>query len=332
MARHWTADEVLELVRGFQPACIVVAAVELDMFSALAGGARTAQSLSEQLDTDLRGTRILADALVAIGLLEKQTDRYALAGGVGDVLAQTGAEQAVSMVRHLGNCLRRWGQLAEVVRSGRPAEKDPSILGAQRDLESFIGAMDDICRRTAPKLVAELGPPRFKCMLDVGGGPGTWTIAMLRAAPRASAIIFDLPDVIELARRRIAESGLTDRVSFVAGDLNSDNLPAGADLAWVSAIVHQNSRQQNRRLFAKVFSALDGGGRVLIRDVVMDESRTNPAAGATFAVNMLTATPGGGTFTLAELTQDLGSAGFKDVTLVREDAGMNSVVAAAKPR
>ena len=72
MARHWTADEVLELVRGFQAACIVVAAAELDMFSALVGEAKTAQSLSEQLDTDLRGTRILTDALVAVGLLEKQ--------------------------------------------------------------------------------------------------------------------------------------------------------------------------------------------------------------------------------------------------------------------
>ena len=302
------------------------------MFSALAGEAKTAQALSEQLHTDLRGTRILTDALVAVGLLTKQADRYALADGAGDVLAETGAEKAVSMVRHLGNCLRRWDRLAEVVRNGRPAEKQPSILGAQGDLESFIGAMDDICRRTAPKLVAELGPPRFKCMLDVGGGPGTWTIAMLRAAPRATAIIFDLPDVIELARRRIGESGLADRVSFVAGDLYSDNLLAGADLAWVSAIVHMNSREQNRRLFAKVFSALDVGGRVLIRDVVMDESRTNPPAGAIFAVNMLAATPGGGTFTLAELSEDLRSAGFEDVMLVREDPGMNSVVAATKPR
>jgi hypothetical protein len=71
---------------------------------------------------------------------------------------------------------------------------------------------------------------------------------------------------------------------------------------------------------------------VLIRDVVMDESRTSPPTGAIFAVNMLAATPGGGTFTLTELSQDLGSAGFKDVTLVREDLGMNSVVAATKPR
>ncbi len=332
MARHWTADEVLELVRGFQPACIVVAAAELDMFSALVGEAKTAELLSEQLDTDLRGTRILTDALVALGLLEKQADRYALAGGVADVLVQAGAEQAISMVRLLGNCMRRWDQLAEVVRSGKPAERAPSILGAQVDMESFIEAMNEICLRTAPGLVAELGPPRFKRLLDIGGGSGTWTIAMLRATPRATAVIFDLPDVIELARRRIGETDLADRVSFVAGDLYSDNLPAGADLAWVSAIVHQNSRQQNRELFAKVFSALDAGGRVLIRDVVMDESRTSPPTGAIFAVNMLTATSGGGTFTLAELSQDLASAGFKDVTLVRKDPGMNSVVEATKPR
>ena len=87
-------------------------------------------------------------------------------------------------------------------------------------------------------------------------------------------------------------------------------LPAGADLAWVSAIVHQNSRAQNRALFAKVFAALAPGGRIAIRDILMEEDRTRPVAGALFAVNMLVATEGGGTFTFAELREDLEAAGF----------------------
>jgi len=116
----------------------------------------------------------------------------------------------------------------------------------------------------------------------------------------------------------------------VPGNFYTDALPAGADLAWVSAIVHQNSRQQNRALFGKVFAALVPGGRILIRDFVMDDTRTEPAAGAFFAVNMLVGTPGGGTFTFGELRDDLAAAGFVEVTLLRRGDGMDSIVGATK--
>ncbi len=109
-----------------------------------------------------------------------------------------------------------------------------------------------------------------------------------------------------------------------------DTLPGGADLAWVSAIVHQNSREQNRTLFRKIFGALEPRGRVAIRDIVMDEGRTRPPAGALFAVNMLVATQGGGTFTLRELSEDLTAAGFTEPSLARKDEGMNSIVLARK--
>ncbi len=109
-----------------------------------------------------------------------------------------------------------------------------------------------------------------------------------------------------------------------------DPLPAGVDFAWVSAIVHQNSRQQNRALFESVFNALTPGGRIAIRDILMDEDRTNPVGGALFAINMLVATDCGGTFTFDELRQDLEGTGFTDVVIARNDQWMNSIVVAVK--
>jgi hypothetical protein len=134
-----------------------------------------------------------------------------------------------------------------------------------------------------------------------------------------------------MARQCFALAGLADRVKLVAGDFNAGALPAGGDLAWVSAIVHQNSRAQNRSLFAKIFAALVPGGRIAIRDILMDESRTRPVAGALFAINMLVATEGGGTFTFGELGEDLENAGFVDASVLRRDEAMNSIVAAKKP-
>ncbi|MEN6426385.1 MAG: methyltransferase, partial [Phycisphaerales bacterium] len=233
-------------------------------------------------------------------------------------------------VRHQANCLRRWAQLARVVRTGRPAERAPSIRGEAADCESFIGAMNNFSETVAPQVVAKLMPLRFERMLDIGGASGTWTIAFLLAVPDATAVLFDLPQVTPLARERFARAGLADRVTLVAGDYNTDPMPGGADFAWLSAIAHQNSREENRALYAKIHAALAPHGVLVIRDVVMDAGRTWPPAGAMFAVNMLVGTEGGGTFTFDEFREDLASAGFAQIELIHRDEGMNSLVKAAK--
>jgi len=191
--------------------------------------------------------------------------------------------------------------------------------------------MNEINRCMATDLVTAIGPPEFHHLLDLGGGPGTWTIAFLRASAEATATLFDRPDVIPIARRHVTGARLEDRVTFAAGDFTGEEaLPSGADLVWISAIVHQNSREENRALFAKAHAALVDAGRVLVRDVVMEETRTIPAEGALFAINMLVNTPGGRTYTFAELSEDLVAAGFSEVDYLRRGQFMDSVIRAAK--
>src|ERR1019366_7336425 len=175
-------------------------------------------------------------------------------------------------------------------------------------------------------------PLPFRPLPGGGWASGTWTIAFLETSPSGTATVFDLPHVIPMARRRLAGTRWAGKVRLVAGDFCRDELPKGADLAWVSAIVHQNSRAQNRALFRKVFRALVPGGRIAVRDVVMEESRTRPVSGALFAVNMLVATSGGGTFTFRELREDLGAAGFTGAWLARRGEGNESVVVARRGR
>ena len=331
MARQWTGQEILAVVRGFQPGCIIAAAAELDLFTALSDESQSAESLADALHTDLRGVTILLDALAAMELLTAEGGRYALAPGIAETLCEGDDRNVLAMVRHQINCLRGWSQLAQVVRDGRPAERTPSIRGAEADQAAFIEAMDVVSRPSAEPLVSAIGPPNFTHFLDVGGGPATWTIAFLRAMPGATATLFDRPTTIPIAQAHVAAAGMEDRVRLIAGDFEADPLPAGADLAWVSAIVHMNSREQNRDLLAKVHQALAPGGRVLIRDVVMDETHTRPADGALFAVNMLVHTLGGGTFTFSELSEDLTAAGFVEPALLQEKPFMDSVVQAIRP-
>jgi SAM-dependent methyltransferase len=191
--------------------------------------------------------------------------------------------------------------------------------------------MHTISGPRADGLVARMQPLEFEHLLDVGGASGTWTLAFLRAMPATKATIFDLPDAIGQARDRIAGTEYASRVAFAAGDFYRDPLPAGADFAWVSAIIHQHSRQRNRELYAKVFEALQPGGRIGIRDIVMEPDHVQPAAGALFAVNMLVQTEDGGTFTFEEIADDLQAAGFSQPELRVKSDEMESVVLAAKP-
>jgi hypothetical protein len=329
--RQWTPDDLLALSRTYQGAAVLAAAADLDLFDPLAQKPRTASTLASDLGCDQRALTILLDALASLELLHKNADRYSLAPGVAELLTPHGSKTVLAMLQHQANCLRRWSDLARVVKTGRPAARMPSVRGESGDQEAFIRGMHNLSAPVADEVIRALDPLSFRHLLDLGGASGTWTMAFLRAVPSAHATLFDLPPVIPLARQRLIQAGFADRVTLVAGNFMADSLPRGADFAWVSAIVHQNSREQNRALFARVFHALRPGGRIAIRDILMRESRTQPVAGALFAVNMLVATEGGGTFTPAELTQDLESGGFNECKVVRQDDAMNSVLVALKP-
>lgn len=331
MTQHWTRKDVLDLARSFQPACVLAAAADWDVFTSLASASMTASATASALGADVRAMTAMLDALVAMELLSKQRDEYSVSADVTEILTNSGRETVLPMVQHQANCLRRWTQLSSVVLTGRPAECPPGVRGGYADQAAFINAMHTIAGPMAEQLVAEIQPGPFRHLLDIGGASGTWTIAFLQNRPHATATILDLPEVVPMAQKRIRETGLSDRVTLVPGDYYTDELPGGADFVWLSAIAHQNSRQQNRELFQKIHRVLPDGGRLMIRDIIMNSTHTHPPDGALFAINMLVGTEGGGTYAYDEYREDLERAGFLKPALIREDPWMDSVIQAKKP-
>jgi len=326
-----TGPQILELMSGFRPACIIGACAELDIWGRLSDKSLSAEALAQLLDCDLRAIAMLLDAVTALGLLTKNAGCYRVPGDVRPLLTEGGPHTVLPMIWHQMNVMRGWSQLAWVAKSGIPCPRQASIRGFEADRAAFIAAMHAVSGPIADDLVAQLGPLRFRHLLDVGGASGTWTLAFLRAVPGAKATIFDLPDAIRQALERVKQSKFASRVALVSGDFYSDDLPAGCDFAWLSAIAHQHSRRHNRDLFLKVFKALEPKGQIAVRDIVMDPCRTSPRDGALFAINMLVNTESGGTFTFEEFAEDLRAAGFVEPRLAVRGETMNSVVMADKP-
>jgi SAM-dependent methyltransferase len=306
------------------------AAAELDLFTLLAQQPGSSEQLAQRLGSDHRATTMLLDALVALKLLAKEDQTYSVPEESRPFLVEDSDQSTLPMVRHRMNILRGWAQLAGVTMTGVPGPRQASIRGPEGDRESFLAAMHTVSGPMADDLVARLGPPKFKHLLDVGCASGTWSMAFLRAVPDGRATLFDLPDGIEQARQRIDHTDVDNRTALVAGDFYKDDLPGRVDLAWVSAIVHQHSRAENVKLFKKVHTALVSGGRIAIRDVVMEPCHTRPVGGALFAINMLVNTKTGTTFTFEELAKDLATAGFVEPQLAIQDQHMNNVVMATK--
>jgi predicted O-methyltransferase YrrM len=271
------------------------------------------------------------DALTAMGLLSKDSHgRYRLESSLAPLLTRDGDDSILPLVLHRVTMWKSWSNLTDIVKRGQDPHRVEMESRPKEEVEAFIGAMHVIGLRMADTIARSLDLTPYRRLLDLGGGSGTYTMAFLEQAPHLRATLFDLPSVIAMARERLKESGQIDRVDLVPGDFATDELPPGHDLVLLSAIIHMNSRDENLALYGRIARAIVAGGVLLIRDYFMNDSRTFPPDGAIFAVNMLTATRGGNSFTFAEVKENLEQAGFTDVRMIREGTRMDQVVKATK--
>lgn len=324
------SDSVMEDLRRFMGSRVLLTAAELDVFSRLDQSPAEAMDLAERLGADIRALTRLLDCLVTLGYLDKQNGQYQLTPA-GRQLSSKHGKTVLPMALHLSHVWEGWSNLTETVRRGINPDMQPVTDRDETTCRAFIGAMDAIGTDLAEEIAADLPLTGRHCLLDVGGGCGTYTVAFLRRNQGLRAVLFDLPKVMPMAEDKLAAEGLRDRVELRAGDFYRDELPAGCDAVLLSAIIHQNSPEENLELFSKIHRALEPGGLLIIRDHIMDETRTDPPAGATFAINMLVNTSGGDTYTRHELEIGLKRAGFDDIRLVRSGPRMDCLLTAHRP-
>jgi len=325
-------DDLMEMIRGYQPSRVLLTAVELDVFTTIArtAGNATSATVAVELKTDPRATETLLNALVALGVLTKTGQLFANAPVADRFLVAGTPDDSRMALRHNLSLWATWSVLTDTVRTGRPASRPEMSERTDEWTRPFIAAMHRNARLRAPMVVGAVGADRVQRLLDVGGGSGAYAIAFAQASPTVQAEVVDLAPVVPIAARHIAEAGVTDRVHARVGDLRKDTFGSGYDLALLSAICHMLGPSENRDLLGRVCRALAPGGRIVIQDRVMDAGKTAPRSGALFAINMLVGTATGSTYSEEEYSAWLREAGFVDlrrVTLV----GPNDLLIASRP-
>jgi len=272
---------------------------------------RSSIAIAKKLKTDPRATGILLDALAGLGFLKKQSNKYQNTNLASQFLVSGRPHYQGHIMRHAETLWQNWSALDEIVKTGKPGRK-------AHDHEAFILGMHDLALLKVNKVLKAIGLKGVETALDLGGGPGTYSIEMAKKGVKVT--LFDRPETVKIAKRVVnnaAKSPLNLRgeggVNFIQGDFIHDDIRKGYDLILASQIVHANSEKDNIILLKKCKKALNKNGRIVIQEFQISKDLTQPPNSSLFSVNMLVNTDEGRCYSPEEMKKWLLKMGMRDI-------------------
>jgi ubiquinone/menaquinone biosynthesis C-methylase UbiE len=312
-----SADVVFDTLFGYQRSGALKTAIELEIFTIVDRGAQTAAAIAAKCGASERGIRILCDYLTTIGLLTKSDGTYGLSPESAAFLSKQSPAYLGTTMRFLllPELKMNMDSLTEAVRRGGvPPASDNTVSDENPIWIEFARSMGPMIMPPA-HVIADLvaGTADLK-VLDLAAGHGFFGITIAQRNPRAEIVAIDWPSVLAVATEHARAAGVQDRHHTLPGDAFKVEFPSGFDVALVTNFLHHFDPATCTSFLKKVHGALKPGGRVAVLEFVPNPDRVSPPVPARFSLAMLTGTPAGDAYTLAELTQQLEGAGFRNVS------------------
>ena len=307
-------QEIVDLASAYYGSAVLFAAIDNDVFARVEAG-EFASATEAALP---RGVRLLLDACVAEGLLEKNDGVYSNTAAGRMALVPGGPADLTKAIRYNRDVYPAWGRLADFARTGKPVERPEIHLGedpvrTKAFAASMFGRAMGIGRSVVPmvdlKASVEGGEIR---LLDLAGGPAAYAILLCQENPSLKCVTVDLKAISAEAAVYVERFGLRDRIECRAGDYHADTYEKGAyDAVTIFGALHQESPAQIVDILKRAHDALKPGGRLFVLDMMTDATRTAPKFSALFAVNMALTTENGWVFSDEELKGWMREAGFR---------------------
>lgn len=325
-------EKVFQLGMSFWGSKALLSAVELDLFTMLGRGPRTAAQLMVELRLHPRSALDFLDALVALGMLDRNGDRYRNTPETAAFLDKAKPGYIGGLLLMANNRLYPfWGSLTEALHTGQPQNEvkrggDPfdAIYSDENVLGEFLAAMTGASLGAAKAIAQKFPWQNYRSFVDIGTARGTLMVEVARTHEHLTGIGFDLPAVGREFNAYMTQNDLQERIRFHPGDFFMDAFPS-ADVLVMGHILHDWNLEQKRMLLAKSYEALNDGGCLIVYDSVIDDERRQNAFGLLMSLNMLIETPGGFDYTGNQCQQWMTEAGFKEVR-VEPLAGPTSMI------
>lgn len=330
-----TPERIYQFTWGFSIPLVLEAAIRHRVFDVLANGPLPLQELQDRTGASARGLSAILDVLVGLNLLAKDpAGKFSLTPESSAYLVSTQPAFAGGIIRHCTqHLIPNWLKLSEIVATGKPVR---AVNEQQNGSEFFETFVEDIFPMSYP--AAQVLARHFNAnganpvrVLDLAAGSGVWGIAIAQAHHNAQVTALDWPDVLTVTRKVVARFGLSDRFSFLPGDLLQADFGSGYQLATLGHILHSEGREHSRKLLSKTFDSLAPGGVVAIQEFLVNQDRTGPLNALIFAVNMLVNSETGDTFSFEEIASWLSQSGFIDARTL-DAPGPSPLILANKPK
>ncbi len=304
-----TYQDLMQLANGYADSKVLLTANDLGVFSALGQSKQTSIAVAKRCRANPEGMQLLLNALVGLGLLHVRKGLFWNAKIARTYLDAKSPKGVTNLLWLLGHHWSNWTDMTRSIQKGRPGWAP--VTETLQFRRRFALAMHERSLVLAPLTIQTCRIPRGGTkFFDLGGGSGSYSIALAKRYPKLSGVLVD--QSVTVAKRLIRQQRLEGRLSVRRGDVCSVPLPEGSDAALVANLFHDFNARENRMLLRRVCEALRPGGKVFIVEFFLDDTGTQPVEAAVFSLLMYAFTDTGRSYGWKEVEGWLKSEGFGD--------------------
>lgn len=304
-----------ETITGFQRSAAMKSAVELEIFTKIAEGSKTAKEIADACGAKERGVRILCDSMTVMGFLTKENGEYGLTETSAAFLDKNSMMYLGGTVDFILSPMQKRGfedLTSAVIKGGSTVTSEGSLDPESPMWVKFARGMVGMMMPSAQAIAANIGfePERKLKVLDIAAGHGIFGIVVAEHYRNAEIYAVDWANVLQVATENAEKFGVSDRHHLIEGSAFDVEFGEDYDVVLLTNFLHHFDKETNEKLLRKIYKSLADGGKVMTLEFIPNDDRVSPPSEAMFSLVMLAATPEGDAYTFSELKEMCENAGF----------------------